>query len=185
MSVGGAVLAGGASRRMGRDKAFIEVDGVSMLDRAMTALSNATADPVVVVGGDRDRIEAAGHRFVEDRYPGEGPLGGVITALDALDTELVVVLACDLLAASPVAISSLIGTIGDADLVVPVVEGHAQWLHTVWRRSTRSSLAQAFADGERAPRRAIDGLSVIEVLDGSPCWYADADTPADLPEPRC
>ena len=42
-------------------------------------------------------------------------------------------------------------------------------------------LERAFAAGERASRRAAAGLSVVEILDGSPSWYADADVPADLP----
>ena len=105
-SVAGAVLAGGASSRMGRPKALIEIDGRTLLDRAVGALTAAAIDPVIVVGGDQAAIEAAGHRFVPDEYPGEGPLGGIISALGAVDTDLVVVLACDLLAASPDAVIS-------------------------------------------------------------------------------
>ncbi len=181
MSVGGAVLAGGASSRMGRDKAFVEVGGRTLLDRAVAALADAAVDPVVVVGGDHDRIVDAGHPFVPDQHPGEGPLGGILTALDALETDVVVVLACDLVDASPLAVSSLVGALGAADVAVPVVEGRAQWLHAVWHRRAAPVLAAAFAAGERAPRRAVEGLVVVEILDGSPCWYADADTPADLP----
>ena len=182
MRVGGAVLAGGASRRMGADKAFIELDGTTLLDRGVDALVRGGAESVVVVGGDRERITAAGHTFIPDHHPGEGPLGGIITALDTLDTDLVVVLACDLIDASPVAVASLVAVAADADVVVPVVEGRSQWLHAVWRRTVLDPLQQAFDAGERAPRRALTGLRVVEVLDGSPCWYADADSPADLPD---
>lgn len=181
MTVGGAVLAGGASRRMGRDKAFIELDGKTLLDRGIDALLAGGAEPVVVVGGDAPRIAEAGYHYVPDQHPGEGPLGGIITALEALENDLVVVLACDLIDASPVAVSSLIAVAADADVVVPVVEGRAQWLHAIWRRAALEPLRRAFAAGERAPRRALGGLRVVEILDGSPCWYADADTPDDLP----
>jgi len=180
-SVAGAVLAGGASSRMGRPKAFIEVGGQTLLDRAVAALSDAGANPIVVVGGDRRAVEAAGHRFVPDEHPGEGPLGGIISALGAADTELVVVLACDLLEASPLAVTRLIAALGTADVAVPVVDGHAQWLHAVWRRSAERTLRTAFDRGERAPRRALNGLVDVEVFGGSPSWYADADTPTDLP----
>ncbi|MEO0493892.1 MAG: molybdenum cofactor guanylyltransferase [Actinomycetota bacterium] len=180
-SVGGAVLAGGASTRMGRPKAFIEIDGHTLLDRAVDALRTAGTEPIVVVGGDQAAVEAAGHRFVADEHPSEGPLGGIVTALGAHASDLVVVLACDLLDASSLAVTSLIGALGTGDVAVPVVEGRPQWLHAVWRRSAEGRLRAAFEAGERAPRRALDGLSVVEVLDGSPCWYADADTPADLP----
>lgn len=180
-SVAGAVLAGGASSRMGRPKAFIEIDGRTLLDRAVGALTAAAIDPVVVVGGDQAAIEAAGHRFVPDEYPGEGPLGGIISALGAVDTDLVVVLACDLLAASPDAVTRLLGSLGEGDVAVPVVEGRAQWLHAAWRRSAESALRTAFGVGERAPRRALGGLVTVEVVDASPTCYQDADTPSDLP----
>lgn len=167
---------------MGADKAFIALDGQTLLDRAVAALRAGGADPVIVVGGDQAGIEAAGHRFVADLHPGEGPLGGIITALEATDAELVVVLACDLVDASPIAVSSLVAVAHDADVAVPVVEGRSQWLHAAWKRTALDHLRAGFAAGERAPRRAVDGLTVIEILDGSPCWYADADTPADLPD---
>lgn len=180
-SVAGAVLAGGASTRMGRPKAFIEVDGRTLLDRAVAALTDAAVDPIIVVGGDQGAIEAAGHRFVPDEYPGEGPLGGIISALGAVDTDLVVVLACDLLAASPVAVTRLLASLGEGDVAVPVVEGRAQWLHAAWRRSAEFSLRTAFGGGERAPRCALDGLVTVEVFDASASAYQDADTPSDLP----
>ena len=181
MIVGGAVLAGGASSRMGRDKAFIEVGGRTLLDGAVTALQGASASPVVVIGGDREQVLAAGHAFVPDEYPGEGPLGGILTALRTLETDLVVVLACDLLHASSLTVTSMVGALAEGDAAVPIVDGRPQWLHAVWHRRSRSVLERAFAAGERAPRRAAAGLSVVEILDGYPSWYADADVPADLP----
>ena len=85
MIVGGAVLAGGASSRMGRDKAFIEVGGRTLLDGAVNALQRASADPIVVIGGDREQVLAAGHAFVPDAYPGEGPRGHPDRPADAGD----------------------------------------------------------------------------------------------------
>ena len=180
-SVAGAVLAGGASSRMGRPKAFIEVDGRTLLDRAVAALTDAAIDQIIVVGGDQGATESAGHHFVPDEYPGEGPLGGIISALGAVDTDLVVVLACDLLGVSPVAVTRLLASLGEGDVAVPVVDGRAQWRHAAWRRSVESSLRAAFGGGERAPRRALDGLVTVEVFDTPAVWYQDADTPDDLP----
>jgi molybdenum cofactor guanylyltransferase len=71
----GVVLAGGASSRMGRDKAALLLDGVSLLQRATTLLRRAGADPVLVAGRDGD----AG--FVPDRIPRRGPLGGLDAVL--------------------------------------------------------------------------------------------------------
>lgn len=180
-SLGGAVLAGGSSSRMGTDKALIEIDGRALVSTAVAALASAGAAPVVVVGGDRSALEALDLTCVDDRWPGEGPLGGIITALGSIDTDLVAVLSCDLTDASSIAVRSVVGALGDADVAVPVVDGHAEWLHAVWRRSAHATLESRFAAGVRAPRHAVDGLRVAQLLDGDPCWFHDADRPEDLP----
>lgn len=166
---------------MGTDKALIEIDGRALVTTAVAALTAAGASPVVVVGGDRPALEALGVTYVGDRWPGEGPLGGIITALTAMSTDLVAVLSCDLTDASSIAVRSVVGALGDADVAVPVVDGHAEWLHAVWRRSARPALESTFASGVRAPRHAVDGLRVAQLLDGDPCWFHDADRPEDLP----
>ncbi len=184
MRLGGAVLAGGHSRRMGRDKALITIDGVALVELAADALARAGADPVVVIGGDRAAIEPLGLPVIADRWPGEGPLGGIITALTAIETELVAVLSCDLTDASAIAVTSVVGALGSADVAVPVVEGRPQWMHAVWRRDVLPTLSTAFAGGIRAPRDAAATLRVAQLLDGDPCWFHDADRPEDLPGPR-
>ena len=104
----GAVLTGGASRRMGTDKALVEVDGRALALRVADALRAAGASRVVAVGGDLERLQALGLEAVPDLHPGEGPLGGILTALAATDQDVVVVLACDLPAADPSAITAVV-----------------------------------------------------------------------------
>lgn len=187
----GAVLAGGSSRRMGVDKAFIEIDGAAMVERAVAALRAAGAAGVVVVGGDAARLCALGLTSVPDRYPGQGPLGAVITALHALDSlggpglEAVVTHPCDVIAADPSAaravIDGLAGAGPAADAAVPLAEGAAQWLHAAWRRRCGPVLRSAFDRGVRAPTEAAECLVAVPVEAGGPGWFRDADRPEDLP----
>lgn len=181
-ALGGAVLAGGQSRRMGTDKALIRLDGVALVERAAAALDAADADPVVVIGGDAPAITAMGLTHVDDRWPGEGPLGGIVTAIGFVATDVVMVLSCDLTDASAIAVRSVVGALGDADVAVPVVEGRSQWMHAAWRRRALPALQAAFDAGIRAPRDAVGSLRVAQLLDGDPCWFHDADLPDDLPD---
>jgi molybdopterin-guanine dinucleotide biosynthesis protein A len=66
---------------MGRDKAFVVVDGEPMVVRVARALQGAGAAEVVAVGGDEAGLSAVGLAHLPDDHPGEGPLGGVLTAL--------------------------------------------------------------------------------------------------------
>ena len=177
----GAVLAGGASRRMGTDKAFIEIGGLTMLHGVVAALYDAGASSVIVVGGDADRVEAQGLSCVADAWPSEGPLGGIITALASTSAATVAVLPCDLTRPSATAITEVRRALGAADVAVPVLNGRAEWLHAVWRRTSLNALERSFAGGERAPRRAVGELRVHRLLDGDPRWFHDADRPEDLP----
>lgn len=178
----GAVLAGGASRRMGTDKAFLEIDDLTLLQRVAAALYEAGAASVLVVGGDGQRVADLGMAYIEDAWPSEGPLGGIITALRGTSAETVAVLACDLTRPSAVAVKALRDDLGKADVSVPVCGGQPEWLHAVWRRSALVSLERSFADGIRAPKHAVGELNVSWFSDGDPAWFHDADYPADLPE---
>ena len=80
LKVGGYVLAGGGSTRFGRDKALAELGGLPMLGR-MIELLQSVAKNVKVVGAP-EKYAKFEREMVSDRWPGEGPLGGIITALD-------------------------------------------------------------------------------------------------------
>ena len=184
----GAVLAGGTSSRMGADKAFIAVGGVPMVLRAVTALRAAGAHPAAVVGGDGPRLQGLGLSHVSDRYPGEGPLGGIITALGAADAPLVMILSCDLTEPSPEAVAAVLdcaAAVERADVAAPVVGGRHQWLHAAWRPACLPALEAAFARGARGPSQAAPDLAVATVPAPEDGWpsgaFHDADRPADLP----
>ena len=196
----GAVLCGGASRRMGADKALLELDGRALARRVADALQQAGADPVVAIGGDARRLREWGLHVVPDDHPGEGPLGGVLTALGALaeaEAEVVVVLACDLLHPSPDAIRAVVDPLvpptgGDGpsdagpvpDVAVPVLDGRPQFHHAAWRTTAAPALRAQFDAGERSLRGAVAGLRVALVERVDPAALADADDPASVAAAR-
>lgn len=95
MHVAGFVLAGGASRRMGRDKALLERQGrpciCLLADRVREAAGNVT------IIGPPGRYAELGYPVVGDRTPGLGPLGGLATALGLGYAPWSLLIACDLL----------------------------------------------------------------------------------------
>lgn len=164
---------------MGRDKALVEVDGTPMVLRVVAALRAAGCDPVVAIGGDRDALEHLGLSVVTDDFPGEGPLGGVITALDHhVMAEVVVVAACDLPHLTEATVRQLIGALHDADVVVPRTD-RLQPMCSLWQRSVTESLRSAFMAGERRLQDALEGLQVVEIA-VNPQDLANVNTPGDL-----
>src|SRR5690606_17496311 len=118
----GAVLCGGASRRMGRDKAAIRIDGVPLPARVAAALEAGGCSEVVLVGGDEEVLGESGRRWVADGWPGAGPVGGVLTAIAQAEAPAgVVVAACDLVSLTPAAVADVLrARRDDVDAVVAV-----------------------------------------------------------------
>ncbi len=88
----GVVLAGGASRRMGRDKALIEVAGTSLAEHAARRLAEVVTEVVLADGGRRS---VPGRRSIADG-PGAGPAAGILAAAALRPGRDLLVLACDL-----------------------------------------------------------------------------------------
>ena len=171
---------------MGRDKAFLEVGGRPLVQLAADALVAAGAAEVLVVGGDAPGLAALGLLVLPDEHPGEGPLGGLVTALGAAHHDVVVLLSCDLLAPSGEAVRAVIDALvaaPDAAWAAPVADGRRQLLHAAYRRAAASHWVAAFATGERSLQRPADGLPGVLVEGLDPAGLADADEPGDLPAP--
>jgi len=92
--VSGFVLAGGASRRMGCDKARLPLGDERLVDRQVRLLRALCRNVAIV--GPLDRFAAAGTQVYEDEIPGQGPLGGIQAGLRQARTEFSLFLACDM-----------------------------------------------------------------------------------------
>jgi molybdopterin-guanine dinucleotide biosynthesis protein A/rhodanese-related sulfurtransferase len=178
------VLCGGESRRMGQDKALLEIDGVPMARRVVDALRAAGATAVTIQGGDAVALAALGLEVVPDRYPQEGPFPAVVQAVEAPGAPIVVVCGCDLLHPSVDAIQAIVGALAehpDAVAAIPVADGREQWVHGAWRRNRAAELRAALDAGHRSLHRAAVGLDIV-LVPGVPSEHLqDADRPRDLP----
>lgn len=98
MNFSGAVLAGGKSRRMGRDKARLSIAGEPLWRRQWRVLRESGAQPVVLVQapGRRALTRRRGVRVLRDRFENAGPLAGLHAALSKTRAEFVAVLAVDM-----------------------------------------------------------------------------------------
>ena len=184
----GAVLTGGASRRMGRDKAVIQIEGARMVDRVAAALAAAGCSNVVAIG---PRQLAGDLAHIDDLYPGEGPLGGVLTAMGSVasvDAWLCVV-ACDLPWLDVDSIDALHRAAASAaapghnaaevDVVVARTD-RIEPLCALWNSSCRDAVQQAFDSGQRSLLEVFKVLNVVEVP-VRPLALRNVNTPEDLP----
>ena len=188
------MLCGGQSRRFGRDKATYAYEGMPLAKISLLALQEAGASEVFSIGGDVQALAEMGFSAVPDDHPGEGPLGGIICALnqavkaDAPSSEnssenICIVLACDLPWASASTVSEVVKELSsdpNLNAVLPMGEGHIpQYLHGAWRLRCLPSLEAAFARGGRS---MSDGLAMLAEGTVSLCRVSDAKSLKDMDE---
>lgn len=157
-----AILCGGRSRRMGRDKTWVEVAGSSLLERVVERL-RSVADPVILAGGDR-ALDHPGCLSVLDPAPGSGPLGGLAAALRASPHELCAVVAVDMPNLSPELLRWLAEQWRGEDAVVPVDSDGSQPLHAVYSRRILATADVALRAGDLSMRSLLDRAHVRTVV---------------------
>lgn len=148
MSVSAAVMAGGKSRRMGRDKAWIELGDGRPIVQHVVDVARAVAEDVLIVANE-ERYATLGPRVVPDAYPDAGVLGGIATGVAAAAHDRVIVVACDMPFLLPRVLRYLVEQAEGYDAVVPLAEGELQTLHALYTKACLPAMRRALDAGER------------------------------------
>lgn len=200
----GFVQAGGGSTRFGTDKAMVRLGGKSMLQRTGELLAKVCGD-VTIVASEGKYADAPWPR-IADRWPGQGPLGGILTSLHHLcatdswnrnrDEEgdscpFALILSCDMPFLSVEFLRFLTerALASEAAIIVPEASNRLEPLCACWCPAATEAIQAAFDAGSRKVTEAMKHAS-MEVLDESAWKRFDTDgrlfwnmnTPADYEE---
>lgn len=171
----GLLLTGGASRRLGVDKAELRLAGERLADRSARVLA-AVCQPALEVGPGRSSLAA-----VAEPEPGQGPLAALVAGADALAaqgyTGPVLLLAVDLPLVTEAIVEFVASYPGDAT-VVPVAAGEPQTCCARYASAALVAAADLVADGERSLRRLL-AATTVDYVPADANVFADVDTPAD------
>ncbi len=161
--VTGFILAGGASSRMGRNKALLEVDGTPIITRAYRTLARLFHEVVIVTNSPLE-YDFLPCRKVPDIYPGYGAIAGLHSALAHSSSAHSFITACDLPFLDPAIIRHLcdIRTEG-CDAVVPLSEGGQEPLHAVYSSACKDIIENAIRNGERKILDILGRMNIREV----------------------
>jgi len=177
---------------MGRDKALLEIDGVTMLDRAVALVRGCSVE-AVVVGSFGEIPRARGGREIADEWPDEGPLGGIATALRGAHAAWNLVIACDMPYLTKPWLEFLLqrASVSRAEAVVPMNVGGAEPLCAVYRRRAEPAIRQMLENGIRKVTDALAQLQVEYVerdewkaFDSDGLLFKNMNRPADYEEAR-
>ncbi len=139
MTVGGIVLCGGKSTRMGSSKAMLPFGSETMLQRVVRLLG-AVVSPVVVVAASGQDLPPLPPSVIvaRDEREGRGPLEGLRAGLKALPEQVdaAYVTSCDVPLLVPAFVEQMIRLLGDSEISVMEIDGFAHPLSAVYRRRT-------------------------------------------------
>ena len=186
----GIVLAGGRSTRMGQDKASLPFGDDTLLTRAIRLVGSVADEVIVVVQSEQGGGNLAlglPVRVVFDPIENLGPLAGIAAGLAASNSDLNLIVACDMPLIKPAVLRRLVELCGDADICVPVVGAQASPLCAVYRSSVASAAQALLATGERRAMRLLDQVITKRVdaalfrdLDPQLESFVSCNTPEEL-----
>jgi len=161
-----AILAGGQSRRMGRNKALITLHGKPVLQWVIDAVAPLTDDLFLVTNTPAE-YRPFNLPMVSDILPGNAALGGIYTAIATAKHPWTFLLACDMPLVRADAIEALASMRDGVDVVVPRITPHPETLHAFYRKTCLPAIEAQLAK---------KSLRVVGFFDAVRVRYVDADT---------
>ena len=182
------ILAGGASTRMGADKAFLAYEGTPLITRVHSVLAPLFAEVLIAAGTETPGRGPFPAHTLYDAAPGLGPLAGLVAGLKAAKTPWLFMVACDMPHLDPKVIARVVAERGPGIMaVVPESAGGLESCHALYAKTALPAIEAAMAEGERAPHRLFRRLDArivpkaeIAGLDPTFRSLANLNTPDDL-----
>ena len=188
--VSGIVLAGGMSRRLGRNKVVEPVGGEPLIRRVIGRLSQVTDETVVVVN-DTERASSLplpdSTSFAVDIYPGKGSLGGIFTGLSAANGAWGIVVACDMPFLNVGLLRKMLTLRAGFDAVVPVLGGFPEPTHAIYSKTCLPHIERKLQADDLKIARFFDEIRVnivheeeVNGLDPERLSFFNVNTQQDL-----
>jgi molybdopterin-guanine dinucleotide biosynthesis protein A len=188
----GVIMAGGVSRRLGKNKALERFGGRTLIERVIGSIVPLTTEVLVVVAQPEQaaafRLPPA-VRVVSDRYPGKGSLGGIFTGLDASTEPWSLVVACDMPFLNGELLRHLMGESSNVDAVVPLLGGQPEPLHALYSKACLTPMERMVRAGDLKIAPLFEAVRVryvdegtIDRIDPRHLSFFNINTQADLQE---
>jgi molybdenum cofactor guanylyltransferase len=181
-----AVLAGGASRRMGADKSLAELEGKPLIQHVLACVRHLNI-PVLLVTDKPEQYSQFRVEMVSDILPGKGSLGGIYSALMSSTTPFTLCVACDMPYLSVELLTYLLSLRIGFDAVVPMINNQPQGLHAIYHRRAAAPIRDLVNRNELRISGVFDHLRVrlvgeaaIRTIDPELRSFTNLNTPEEL-----
>lgn len=173
------ILAGGKSERMGQDKSMLLLDGRPMIERICAQL-RPHFEQTLISADERAKYAFLGVEVVLDREPGQGPLMGIVSALEVSLHDLNFVVACDVPRIDLAVVGEMLREVRGHDALVLAGEGmYLEPLFAVYRKTLLGTALETLAAGKRKIWDVLEHCDVKILKLGDLAWLVNLNTQAD------
>jgi molybdopterin-guanine dinucleotide biosynthesis protein A len=177
--VTGVLLAGGRSRRFGRNKAFAEFQDQRMVDRVLIAL-RSVFPKILIATNTPEEYHSLSGEVLRDDLPFRGPLSGILSALQKVSTPYAFVAACDMPLLNPGTIRGIVAAGLGYPAAVPCHAGGREYLMGLYSRELIPGIRQALGRGIFSMHEFCAGVAGLRWVPIAPEAAANVNTVEDL-----
>ena len=184
------VLAGGEGKRLGTDKAFLQIGGQALIEGVVEKMARV-GDEVIIVTNSPQKYRYLEVWLVGDVYPGQGVLGGIYSGLKAAHSHHSLVVACDMPFLDLRLLRYMILLSPGQDVVIPRVGGLTEPLHAIYSKQCLQPIERLLAAGgfkiiDFFPEVRVRYVEEQEInlFDPQYLSFFNINTPADLEKAR-
>ncbi len=151
-----AILAGGQSSRMGRDKSFVELMGKPLIAHVIERVRQLSL-PMMIIANQPETYQTFGLPVFTDVLPNRSSLTGLYSAIYHSSSDYTLCVACDMPLLNPPLLNYLLSLCTNYDAIVPIIDNHPQGLHAIYRKTCLAPMHQQL-DQNRLRIRDLYGL---------------------------
>jgi len=159
------ILSGGNSRRMGTNKALLNIGGKSIINRLIDILDSIFFE-VLISSNNPNTFKFTEKKIIADIFPNRGPLAGIHSALSSINNKKVFILSCDMPLISDELIQFLCKYRTDKPIILPEAEGRIQQLCGIYSKSALNMAENLLSESQRTGSKLKGSIyELIEKLD--------------------
>jgi molybdopterin-guanine dinucleotide biosynthesis protein A len=166
------IIAGGTSGRFGSDKSLYVFNGKPMISHTYDVVKKIF-DEIYIIAPDGEKFSFLDAKIIPDIIPKLGPLGGIYTAIESIDTERVFIFPCDMPFLNSKFIEYMTTIPNIYDIIVPELNAMYQPLHAIYSKACIYSIKRNIELKDYRMSGFYEGLNIRKINEEEIAYYDD------------
>jgi molybdopterin-guanine dinucleotide biosynthesis protein A len=163
----GIILCGGKSKRLGRDKAFVKLEGRNIIERVVDNLAPVVNELIIVADEEKQSVYSSlesNLKVVTDKYRDKSALGGLYTGLHYSSYSYSIIVACDMPFLNINLLKYMVSIADGYDAVIPKIGNYIEPLHGIYSHDCMNNAEKLINENNLSIRGLISQINTRYVL---------------------